>query len=110
MEQREPTHPGIMLKEEFMVKYNLKPEDIAILAKITLPLLNRFLEGDFSLSYGIASRLGKVFGTSPEFWMNLQWEHDKWTLENNPQYMQSFNELMTVEEYLKLKGGKNESN
>lgn len=110
MQEREPTHPGIMLKEEFMAKYNLEPEDVALVARIALPLLNRFLEGDFSLSYGIASRLAKVFDTTPEFWMNLQWRHDKWSLENNPQYMTQFNEIITVERYLEIKGGKNERN
>ncbi len=106
MTQREPTHPGVMLKEEFMAQYNLEPEDVAIVARIALPLLKRFLEGDFSLSYGIAARLGKVFGNTPEFWMNLQWEHDKWSLENNPSFKTQLDETMTVERYLEIKGGK----
>ena len=110
MEQSNPRHPGVVLKEDYMSKYDLTVEDVAVLARIAFPLLGRFLDGDFSLSYRIASRLGKVFGTAPEYWMNLQWEYDKWSLENNPNYMAQFNEIMTVERYLEIKGGKNESN
>lgn len=105
MNRREPSHPGVILKEEFMDVYKLDVNDMTILAKLSPPVINSLLKGDYSLSYGVAARLGKVFGTTTEFWMTLQWEHDKWSLETNSLYMDSFNKLQTVDEYLKLKGG-----
>ena len=71
-----PSHPGAVLAELY-----LKPLDmsaIALARRLNVPRtrIERLLKGDTSLSVDTAMRLSRFFGTTPEFWMNLQRAHD----------------------------------
>ena len=71
-----PSHPGEVLAELY-----LKPLDmsaIALARRLNVPRtrIERLLKGDTSLSVDTAMRLSRFFGTTPEFWMNLQRAHD----------------------------------
>lgn len=71
-----PIHPGEVLMEEF-----LKPMGISQyrLAKdITVPprRINEIVHGDRSITADTALRLGRYFGVSPQFWLNLQAHYD----------------------------------
>lgn len=75
---KEPTiiHPGEILFEEF-----LKPLEITqyrIAKDICVPprRINEIIHGDRGISVDTALRLAKYFGTTPEFWMNLQAHYD----------------------------------
>jgi antitoxin HigA-1 len=76
MEKMSPIHPGEILLEEF-----LRPLEISQyrLAKdITVPArrINEIVLGRRSITAGTALRLGRYFGTSAQFWMNLQDHYD----------------------------------
>jgi antitoxin HigA-1 len=76
MEKMPPIHPGEILLEEF-----LRPLEISQyrLAKdITVPArrINEIVLGRRSITAGTALRLGRYFGTSAQFWMNLQDHYD----------------------------------
>jgi len=71
-----PIHPGEILMDEF-----LKPMGISQyrLAKdITVPprRINEIVHGKRSISADTALRLGRFFGMSPQFWLNLQTRYD----------------------------------
>jgi len=71
-----PIHPGEILLEEF-----LKPLDISQyrLAKdISVPprRINEIVHGKRAITADTALRLGRYFGTSPQFWLNLQSRYD----------------------------------
>lgn len=70
------THPGEMLREEFMPDFGLKAPRLAKRLGVTRSRLQRLLDERAPVSPEMALRLGKVFGTTPEFWMNLQTSHD----------------------------------
>ena len=70
------THPGEILKEEFMVP--LEISDRALAADIHVPP-NRSTEivnGDRSVTADTAIRLGRYFNTTSHFWLNLQQAYD----------------------------------
>ena len=74
--KRITTHPGEMLKDEFLVP--LKMSATALAAEIGVPAnrLTEMVAGRRNMTADTALRLADRFGTSPEFWMNLQTMHD----------------------------------
>jgi antitoxin HigA-1 len=67
-----PIHPGEILKEEFVVAYSIKVPHLAKYLNISLRTVYNLLDGKKDITPSIALRLSKFFGTSPDFWMNLQ--------------------------------------
>ena len=69
---RKPTHPGEMLREEFMPDYNLSVAKLAELLGTTRQTVNELINERRSLSVDLAVRLACLFGTTPQYWINMQ--------------------------------------
>ncbi len=76
--QRRPTHPGEMLREDFLPDYGLTASGLASAIGVSRQSVNELLRGRRALSPEMALRLGKLFGNSPEFWLNAQRAVDLW--------------------------------
>jgi addiction module HigA family antidote len=75
---RRPTHPGEMLREDFLPDYDLSAAKLAASIGVSRQTVNELLRERRSLSPEMALRLSKLFGNSPEFWMNAQRAVDLW--------------------------------
>ncbi|MCP8899539.1 HigA family addiction module antitoxin [Gilvimarinus xylanilyticus] len=75
---RQPTHPGEMLREDFLPDYDLSVAKLAELLGVSRQSVNELLRERRSLSPEMALRLGRLFGNSPEFWLNAQRAVDLW--------------------------------
>ena len=73
---RVSTHPGVMLRAEFLEPLNLSASALAKELKIPANRLTEIVGGRRSVTADTALRLADRFGTSAEFWMNLQSLHD----------------------------------
>src|SRR5438067_104563 len=73
---REPTHPGEMLRKEFLVPMGLTQRDLAAEIHVPYQRVNELVSGTSGVTPGTALRLAKVFDMSPDFWMNLQLRWD----------------------------------
>jgi addiction module HigA family antidote len=69
-------HPGKHLKLEYLPAYDLSASDLAQAIGTDKEHTLRLLNGERSMTAEVALRLAKLFSTSPEFWMNLQVQHD----------------------------------
>lgn len=67
-----PMHPGEMLREEFLKPLRLSPGRVAQACGIPRTRIERIAAGKVGITGDSALRLARFFGTSPEFWMNLQ--------------------------------------
>jgi antitoxin HigA-1 len=76
MEIRPYTHPGIILKEEFAKPLGLTQEKIAKDLDIGIKTLSELYNEKRGISPLMALKLANYFGTTPEFWMNLQSQYD----------------------------------
>jgi len=76
MELRPYTHPGIILKEEFAIPYNLTQAKLAELLNIGIKTISELYNEKRSITPTMALKLANLFGTTPEFWMNLQSNYD----------------------------------
>ena len=73
---RTPTHPGEMLLEEFLVPMGLTQRELANSIHVPYQRINDIVNGRRGVTPGTALRLAKFFGTSVDFWMNLQLRWD----------------------------------
>lgn len=82
-EKREipPTHPGEMLREDFMPDFNLSTSSIAEALGVSRQTINEILRERRSVTPAMALRFSRLFGNSPEFWLNVQHAWDLWDSE-----------------------------
>jgi addiction module HigA family antidote len=70
--RREPTTPGEILREEFLVPLGMTQKELADHIGSDVKVINRIVNGRTSVSAEMALRLGATFRISPEFWLNAQ--------------------------------------
>ncbi len=75
---RRPTHPGEMLREDFLPDYDLTATSMAEAIGVSRQSINELLRERRRISPAMALRLAKLFGNSPEFWLNAQRAVDLW--------------------------------
>lgn len=73
---RLPTHPGIILLEEFLQPMNLTQETLATYLNISVKQINEIIQEKNKITPEIAWLLAQAFNTTPQFWMNLQTNYD----------------------------------
>jgi addiction module HigA family antidote len=73
-----PTHPGEMLREDFMPDYGLSVPSIAKALGVSRQTVNELLRERRAVSPEMALRLSRLFGNTPEFWLNAQRAIDLW--------------------------------
>ncbi|MBS1250412.1 MAG: putative HTH-type transcriptional regulator YbaQ [Chloroflexi bacterium] len=73
---RTPTHPGEMLREEFLKPMELTQRKLADGIRVPYQRVNELVNGKRGVTPSTALRLAKYFGTTPGFWMNLQLRWD----------------------------------
>lgn len=76
--KRRPTHPGEMLREDFLPDYGLSVSALAEAIGVSRQTVNELLRERRSLSPEMALRLSRLFGNTPEFWLNAQRAVDLW--------------------------------
>ena len=75
---RRPVHPGEILREDFMAEYGLTVASLATAAGVSRQSVNELVGERRAVSPEMAIRLGRLFGNSPEFWLNAQRNVDLW--------------------------------
>jgi len=73
-----PTHPGEMLREDFMPDYNLTTAGLAEKLGVSRQTVNELLLKRRAVSPAMALRLSRLFGNTPEFWLNAQRAVELW--------------------------------
>ena len=80
---RKPTSIGEMLREEFLSPLGLTQRQLADHLGVEVKAINRLINNKTSITPIMALKLSAAFGTTPEFWMNLQNANDFWELNNS---------------------------
>ena len=74
--QRTPTHPGEILKEEFLVPYDMTQSHLAKALGTSFRAINELVNEKRGITVEMALKLSKYFGTTPQLWLNLQNQFD----------------------------------
>ena len=78
---RQPAHPGEMLREEFLEPLNLTQKQLSDSIQVPYQRINEIVSGKRGVTPSTALRLAKYFGTSPDFWLNLQIKFDLYSAQ-----------------------------
>lgn len=70
------THPGTVLKKDFLEPMNISANHLATRTRMPATRVGLILRAKRSVSTDTALRLARYFGTSAEFWINLQAAYD----------------------------------
>lgn len=81
---RPPTHPGEILLAEFLQPLGMTQTDLADRLAVSYPRVNEIVHGKRGVTPDTAMRLSRLFGTSPEFWLNGQLAWDLWHAMHSP--------------------------
>jgi len=73
-----PTHPGAMLREDFLPEYGLTVSALAEALGVSRQTMSELLRERRAVGPEMALRLSRLFSNSPEFWLNAQRAVDLW--------------------------------
>jgi len=73
---RPSTHPGIILKEEFAIPLHLTQLQLSKDLKVGIKTLSELYNEKRGITSLMALKLSEYFGTTPQFWLNLQNAYD----------------------------------
>lgn len=73
---KNPAHPGELIRELYLTPLNLTVTEAAAALGVTRKTFSELVNGQTGVSVEMALRLSKAFGTSPEYWLNMQQNHD----------------------------------
>lgn len=73
---REPTHPGEILREEYLKPMGITQRELADGIRVPYQRVNELINGKRGITPSTALRLAKYFGTTAGYWMNLQLRWD----------------------------------
>jgi addiction module HigA family antidote len=76
-----PTHPGEMLREDFMPDFDLNATSLAKALGVSRQTINELLRERRAITSLMALKLSRLFGNSPDFWLNAQHARDLWESE-----------------------------
>ena len=79
MKMHNPPHPGDILKELYIVPLKLKQADVAKGLGVTTKALSQLINAHTGISISMSLKLAEAFNTTPEYWLNLQQQHDIFT-------------------------------
>jgi addiction module HigA family antidote len=71
-----PVHPGEVLAEEFLGPLGLSQNKAALAMRVPARRINEIVKGKRAVTADTALRLARYFGTTPDFWVNLQAHYD----------------------------------
>ena len=80
-----PTHPGAMLREDFLPDYALTADSLADELGESRHTIRELLQEQCAISSIMALKLSRLFRNSPEFWLSAQHARDLWELEQQYQ-------------------------
>lgn len=88
---------GEILKEEYLEPYNLSVEEFASRIRITVNLANKILNGEEPINLNLAARLGKLFNTTGDYWMNLQMIGEYRQLLQDPDFQEVMDSIKPLD-------------
>lgn len=89
---------GEILREEYLEPLGLSVEEFASRIRITVNLANKILNGEEPLNLNLAARLGKLFNTTGDYWMNLQMLGEYRQLLQDPDFQEVMDSIKPLDD------------
>lgn len=95
-ELKRPIHPGEVLREEFLQELALSAGRVAKAINVPRTRIERLVREEKGMSVDTAMRLSKLFGTSPDFWLNLQIRYEIAKARQDETIMENLSQIEAV--------------
>ena len=92
-QMRQPTHPGTILKEDYLIPLSLTLTELSARLNVSRKTLSKIVNRKGSVTPAMALRQARVFDTTPQLWMNLQGKYDLWQAEYGSEAWQAVEPL-----------------
>ncbi len=79
--KRKPTHPGKIIREDYLVPLSLTITEMATTLGVSRKTLSKTLNERGTVTPDMALRLSRAFDTTPDLWINLLKNYDLWQAE-----------------------------
>jgi len=76
--ERKPTHPGELIREDLFPEAGISQTELAKLMGVSRRTISEIICERRKVTPDIAFRLAKVFNSTPEMWLNMQWAVNVW--------------------------------
>ena len=96
--KRQPVSVGEMITEEFLVPLGINQGQLSSAMGVSRRTVNELCTGKRSITVDTALMLAKVFGNTPNFWLNLQQRNDLWTALHSPKRMKKIERVIPIRE------------
>ena len=96
--KRQHVSVGEMITEEFMVPLGINQGQLASAMGVSRRTVNELCTGKRSITVDTALMLAKVFGNTPNFWLNLQQRNDLWTALHSSKRMEKIERVRPIRE------------
>ena len=80
--ERKPTHPGKIIKEDYLKPLSLTINELAATLRISRKTLSKIINERGAVTPDMSLRLSRAFETTPDLWLNLQKNYDLWQAEH----------------------------
>lgn len=80
-----PPHPGEILLEEFLEPLEISQAELARRLDVSRRMVNEIVRGKRAVQLETAQKLGRLFQTSPDFWMSMQLRWDLYHAKETPE-------------------------
>lgn len=97
---RKPTTVGDILLYEYLEPLDLKINELADILHVHRNTVSALVNNNRKLTTDMAFRLAKAFGTTVDFWLNLQATVDLWEVENDTRAQEELSRIMTAAEFI----------
>ncbi|QTP58905.1 HigA family addiction module antidote protein [Billgrantia antri] len=94
---RKPTTVGEMLTHEFLEPFDLSQTKLAERMGVSPRLVNELCRNKRAVTADTALMLSRVFGTSPQFWLNLQQKVDLWEAVHDAKRLERIEKAQPLE-------------
>jgi addiction module HigA family antidote len=96
--KRQPVSVGEMITEEFLLPLGITQGQLASAMNVSRRTVNELCTGRRSITVDTALMLARVFGTTPDFWLNLQQRNDLWAALHSPKRMEKIERARSIRE------------
>ena len=96
--KRQPVSVGEMIVEEFIAPLGITQGELASAMGVSRRTVNELCTGKRSITVDTALMLAKVFGNTPDFWLNLQQRNDIWIALHSPKRMAKIERIRPIRE------------
>lgn len=91
--KRQPTHPGKIIKEDYLLPLSISIKDMAANLGVSRKTLSKIINEKGSITPDMALRLSRAFATTPDLWINLQKNYELWQAEHSSSSWQTVKPL-----------------